>query len=145
MNLSITVPGEPIAQPRQRHRVIPGQAFAHNYTPSKSPVNEYKAAIRLAYAAACSLPPLAGPVSVHIDCWFSRPQSHYRTGKRAGELKEGMPLCHTAKPDAENVAKAILDALSGLAYKDDKQVAYLNVSKCYGERPCTHISIRKAD
>lgn len=36
------------------------------------------------------------------------------------------------KPDADNVAKSILDALNGLAYKDDSQVANLLVFKQYG-------------
>ncbi len=40
---------------------------------------------------------------------------------------------YTKKPDADNIAKAILDALNGLAYKDDSQVSALLVLKDYGE------------
>ena len=36
------------------------------------------------------------------------------------------------KPDADNIAKIILDALNGLAYKDDSQVSLLLVQKDYG-------------
>ena len=39
---------------------------------------------------------------------------------------------HTKKPDADNIAKSILDALNGLAYKDDSQVSALTVIKNYG-------------
>ena len=40
---------------------------------------------------------------------------------------------YTKKPDADNVAKIILDSLNGLAYKDDNQVAELLVLKQYGD------------
>ena len=36
------------------------------------------------------------------------------------------------KPDVDNIAKAILDSLNGLPYKDDNQVAELVVRKEYG-------------
>ena len=36
------------------------------------------------------------------------------------------------KPDADNIAKAILDSLNGLAYKDDNQIVDLSVKKEYG-------------
>lgn len=39
----------------------------------------------------------------------------------------------TKRPDCDNIAKAILDALNGLAYKDDKQITYLSIKKLYGE------------
>lgn len=39
---------------------------------------------------------------------------------------------YTKKPDADNIAKAILDALNGLTYKDDSQVTALLVLKDYG-------------
>lgn len=42
-------------------------------------------------------------------------------------------VCYTKKPDADNVAKTILDSLNGLAYKDDSQVTVLLVIKEYGE------------
>lgn len=40
---------------------------------------------------------------------------------------------YTKKPDGDNIAKAILDSLNGLAYKDDSQVTELTVYKDYGE------------
>lgn len=35
----------------------------------------------------------------------------------------------TFKPDIDNIAKAVLDALNGVAYEDDKQVVTLNVNE----------------
>lgn len=38
---------------------------------------------------------------------------------------------YTKKPDCDNIAKAILDGLNGLAYKDDSQVVELIIGKYY--------------
>lgn len=40
---------------------------------------------------------------------------------------DGTP--HIKRPDADNVAKAILDALNGHAYNDDRAIAALSVRK----------------
>lgn len=42
-----------------------------------------------------------------------------------------MEIMPTKKPDCDNVAKMICDALNGLAYKDDAQIVNLNVLKAY--------------
>ncbi len=39
---------------------------------------------------------------------------------------------HTQKPDSDNFAKSILDAMSGRYFKDDSQVARLMVVKRWG-------------
>ena len=51
--------------------------------------------------------------------------------KKKEELISSVDYTH--KPDADNVAKIILDSLNGLAYKDDSQVTALLVFKDYGE------------
>ena len=37
------------------------------------------------------------------------------------------------KPDCDNIAKIVLDALNKIAYKDDSQVIELSVKKLYSE------------
>ena len=54
--------------------------------------------------------------------WFPRPKSHYRTGKRSSELREGVPHAHTSKPDIDKLERCVLDALTGIVWKDDSQV-----------------------
>lgn len=52
---------------------------------------------------------------------------------------------HTKKPDADNVLKAVLDALNGLAWVDDAQVFSATVRKfvCSGDcMPRCEIVIR---
>ncbi len=52
--LSIRIPGVPVAQPRQRHRVVKigNHVRAQNYTPTQDPVNAFKAACKFAIAEA---------------------------------------------------------------------------------------------
>jgi len=54
-----------------------------------------------------------------------------KTSKK--RLKEIINTPYIKKPDSDNIAKAILDSLNGLAYKDDNQITELTVIKKYGE------------
>lgn len=122
--IKFAVPAIPVAQPRQRHRVVAtgGKAFAMNYTPTKHPVQEFKACCRMAAQQAYSGAPLDGPVRMTLVLVFPRPASVL---KRLGTGR----LVHTKKPDWENVAKAVADALSGILYRDDKQIWAASVEK----------------
>jgi Holliday junction resolvase RusA-like endonuclease len=137
----LVIPGDPISQPRQRHRaaLVQGKMLSMNYTPAKHPVNDYKAAIRL---AARELRPIAGPVALTVSCFFSRPKSHYGSGKNAERLKGTAPHWHVVKPDTDNVVKAIKDALKGLAWRDDSQVCREEIEKHYDDAPRTVVIIR---
>jgi Holliday junction resolvase RusA-like endonuclease len=137
------VPGLPVAQPRQRQRVVmaKGRAFATNYTPRKDPVNEFKAAVRLAgqqageaavrqvvgneHLTLFPFEPIDGPVAVTLLFLFPRPT-------RLRWKKRPMPRePHTSKPDIENLAKAVLDALKSILFLDDAQVCRLVIEKHY--------------
>ena len=61
--------------------------------------------------------------------------------KKREELLKGYPM---KKPDLDNVAKIILDALNGIAWKDDTQVVGLRVNRMWAteisERVMVYIS-----
>jgi len=46
-----------------------------------------------------------------------------------------------SKPDLDNVAKAILDALNGVVYKDDSQICELFVKKMYCTKPRVEVFV----
>ena len=50
-------------------------------------------------------------------------------------------LLPAKKPDADNVAKIIADALNGLAYDDDAQITDLTVMKRYGQEPEVRVKV----
>lgn len=68
------------------------------------------------------------PFKAKITAVFEPPKS--LSNKKKEELID--KIDYTKKPDADNIAKAILDSLNGLAYKDDSQVSELLVQKDYG-------------
>lgn len=135
MRIEFTVPGQPIAQPRARATRMGGHA--RMYTPDNG-VKSFKEACRIMFATTYQGPPLDGPVHVAIRAVFSRPKR--LVWKKRAMLQEW----HTGRPDADNVAKAASDALTGLAWRDDAQVCSLHVTKVYAsgdEQPYTRITI----
>lgn len=121
---SFVVCGLPVAQPRQRHAVRGGGQVV-NYTPGSSPVASYKAACRLEAGRHCAQP-LVGPVALWLTFIFPRPKS--RTSKRGPNPR----LWKQAKPDIDNLIKSTCDALNGVAWRDDAQVAWCCVQKLDG-------------
>jgi len=69
------------------------------------------------------------PVSLSIVARYQRPASHL---KRDGTARTGAPI-RPSYGDADKLARAICDALSGVAYRDDRQVALLRVERRWCE------------
>jgi Holliday junction resolvase RusA-like endonuclease len=67
--------------------------------------------------------PIVGPVFVSIRCTFLRPASELRVKKTPGAR------FRTKTPDVDKVARLVLDALSGVVYRDDAEVAVLEIAK----------------
>ena len=78
------------------------------------------------------------PLEVHIDASFQIPKSVSK--KRHEEMRRGS-IRPMKKPDADNIAKSICDALNGEAYADDKQVIRLVVDKWYSDVPRAEVKI----
>lgn len=74
---------------------------------------------------------LLGPIRLEVTFYFSRPRSHFRTGKFARALKDSAPRFHTVKPDATKLLRCLEDALKGITWNDDSQVAEQFATKLY--------------
>lgn len=123
-----TIPGEPVAQGRPRAFKLPsGQLRA--FDPAKS--RTWKADARVFFLGAMKgKPPLQGAVSCLVVAVFTCPKSDFR--KR--DPQQERP--HTKRPDAENVAKAVLDAATGIVWLDDSQVCDLTIEKRIAAQGC---------
>jgi Holliday junction resolvase RusA-like endonuclease len=53
----------------------------------------------------------------------------------------GGEVLPTAKPDADNVVKAIFDGLNGVLWRDDVQVVDLRVRKRYSAAPAVRVEV----
>jgi Holliday junction resolvase RusA-like endonuclease len=84
------------------------------------------------------------PIRVLIVALFEIPKS---TSKKRAELMRAGEIRPTkggrGNPDLDNIAKAICDALNGIAYHDDAQVVDLKVVKYYSDTPCVTVTIEE--
>lgn len=135
--IEFTVPGEPVAQGRPRFSTR--GSFVKAYDPEKS--KDYKAYVKLVSMAAMnerSLKSFDGAIAVSIRAYVSVPKSKSKKF-RENALKG---LEHpTKKPDCDNIAKILLDAMTGIVYEDDKQIIKLVVEKFYDEVPRVEVTV----
>jgi len=117
------------------------------FTPTKT--RNWEATFALMARAHRPAELLTGPLRVSITAYFPRPLKMSKRSKRSGELLGGYdegPVPMSSRPDADNVAKSVLDALSDW-YRDDAQVYYLVVRKFFhalGARPRVRVTIEGA-
>lgn len=84
-----------------------------------------------ALRAMTGRPVFTGPVAVELECVFARPKSHFRSGKLSHLLRPAAPYWCQTKPDADKLARAIGDALSGIVVRDDSQIVRWEIQKRY--------------
>lgn len=88
---------------------------------------------------------LDGPLMLGLEFYFPRPKGHYGTGRNAGIVKTSAPAIPTVKPDLLKLARAVEDALTGIVYRDDAQIAREILDKFYGEPARVEIRVRRLD
>lgn len=132
--LSFTVIGEPAAQPRPR-AAFRGR-HAGIYMPRTA--DAWKTLVKLECAKVWDRHKFDGPLFVGMIFWMQRPKSHFRAN---GQLKPAAEQAyHTGRPDTDNLAKAVMDALTDLGvWSDDSQVYMLSVAKHYSSAAQDHI------
>lgn len=112
--------GTPAAQPRPRMV----RATGRTYNPPTA--DAWKAAVKATWRAAYEQA-LDRHLHLRLVFYMPRPKAHL-TSK--GQLTKSAPQFHAQKPDIDNLAKAVMDALTDCgAYKDDCQIVELRVSK----------------
>lgn len=86
-----------------------------------------------ARAAMEGASPFIEPVDVRLMFWLPRPQNHFGTGRNAERLKPSAPIAPAVRPDLDKLTRAVLDALTGIVFRDDKQVVGMTLSKLYAQ------------
>ncbi len=129
------VPGK--VKGKGRPRVNTTTAIA--YTPTKT--KEYEELIKQYFILKYrKINPLENRIKVTIQAYFSIPKNTNKTQKE--EMLKGN-ISPTKKPDIDNIAKIVLDALNKLAFKDDNQITKLNLEKIYSEEEKVFIKIEE--
>lgn len=78
------------------------------------------------------------PLKVEINVYIPIPKSFSK--KKKALALEGI-LRPTVKPDCDNIAKNINDALNRIVYNDDKQIVSLTVNKFYSNYEYVKVNI----
>lgn len=137
MPVKFEVLGVPVGKGRPRFSTQGG--FVRAITPEKTA--NYETLVKLAYRQECGeIEPYERdiPLAAYITAYFPIPKSASK--KKREEMLCGRVM-HTHKPDCDNIVKAILDALNGIAYYDDSQIAQIHVGKYYSDQPRVEITI----
>lgn len=121
--LHFIIRGKPTGKGRPR--------FARNghcWTPDKTVA--YEREIKLAYWEAYGRRHFSADkaLAVEIVLYYVRPKSMTKAKRLMAQRGILRPV---VKPDVDNVAKAILDALNGVAFADDRQIVQLSCEKWY--------------
>lgn len=117
--------------------------FAGKVAYKSSEDRAYEQGIRMAYVAAYpGRAPLQGACSVTITALYPIPKSASK--KMREQMIAGLAL-PIVRPDIDNVYKAVLDALNGTAFADDKQVVEGLMRKFYGTTPGLLVEIEEVE
>jgi len=126
--LTFSMSGEVRGKGRPRASVRGG--FARMYTDEKT--RKYEGAIRaIGLQKMAGRAPLEGPLSVSLRFRLAPPKSMSKTQRAkvlAGEE------AYFGRVDCDNAAKAVLDGLNGVCWRDDVQIVRLFVTKAAAER-----------
>lgn len=133
MTLEFTVPGAPVGKGRPRMTKA-----GHTYTPQNTV--QYENFVRYHYYLQCGRAKFDPdiPLDVRMVAYFPIPKS---LSKKKQLLMRKNRLRPTKKPDCDNIAKSILDALNNIAYHDDSQVVDHQLRKFYSDDPRVTVKI----
>lgn len=136
--ITFLVEGKPQGKARARTFYDKRVGKMRSVTPERT--KDYESLIRWSYKAAGGQYFGEKLISVDIQAFYPIPKSFSKKKRQAAEFEGMRP---TTKPDCDNVIKAVLDALNGVAYYDDKQVISVSCNKYYGETGYLKITVKE--
>ena len=130
-----SVPGGPMGKGRPRARVVNGRPVMYSHKPTDT----WEARAAVVLSDAWEGGPLEGGCVVRVLALFPRP------GRLRWKTKPMDRSPHMTKPDVDNIAKIVLDAMQRAGVlRDDRSVWELAIRKCYAagdEPPRTEVRI----
>lgn len=130
MVIRARVNAKAVGQPRGRAVVRGNRAFVVSAFKGH-PVLEFKAAVRNAvfdeFARSGAAP--FNWATLTVDCVVARPRSHLKANGSVRASAQPFPT----KPDVDNVLKAVMDALNGVAYPDDARLTAVSATCRYSD------------
>ena len=148
IDYKIVIPGEPIK--KERHRTVykdrNGKAlpFPRTYNPQEDEQAKYRWAVIQYLTKTGTGLFLIKDCPIAMGLTYVMPIRKNWAQYKIRDLKRGMTFYHYKKPDLDNLIKFTKDALEGLCYDNDSQVAIMDPPpiKSYGLEPKTIVQIR---
>ena len=138
-NFGFVIDGIPMGKERPRFANVNG--FTKTYTSAKTKNAEGMIEWLAVNAMKQNKNTLiTEPLIVFIEFRMPIPKSFSKSKVLSCQSGETVP---TVKPDADNLAKTVLDAMNKTVYRDDSQIVDLIVRKRYADKPCTIVSIKE--
>ncbi len=134
--MEFEVIGAPVGKRRPKFSMIHG--YAQAIKPKEDVIYENLVKLSFQQAKPNDYNLFDKAVKMTILAYFAIPKSFSK--KKQNEALEGK-LRPLTKPDADNIAKIICDALNDIAYKDDTQIVELTIIKQYASEPKVKITL----
>ena len=136
MRVAFVIPYEPMG--KERPRAYSCHGHTQVYTPYKT--REYEEMIKTIYSLQVGHKwfPDDAEILLEVIACFAVPKSASKTKR---ELMLNGDILPRKKPDYDNIAKIITDALNGVAYKDDSQIVWADIRKKYAKNPCVYVTL----
>jgi Holliday junction resolvase RusA-like endonuclease len=133
-------------RPRPQYRSYATTTKAKGRVKLYSPSAENQKSFRDAFKDALNYAPKqlfrcnGNPCSITVKFYFPRPKTHFLLGPASQEwlLKPTAPKFVTNAPDIDNCVKLVLDALQGIAYKNDSCIVNIATTKLYDHTQTTY-------
>lgn len=135
--ISLTILGEPKSQ--KRHRTVRMGGFNREYDPSATDKKDFLSIVQ----NNAPEKPFDCPLRLIVNLYFTRPKSHYKSGKNSHIIKDNAPIWHTGRPDWDNCGKFVSDALNKIYWRDDSILCEVGIRKRYSENPRIEIKLYK--
>lgn len=135
MKYEFEVIGEVVGKERPRVNMYTGSV----YTPNKTKDYEFliQQYFKMKYPNHQTL---EGRLSIQIVAYLKIPKS--TSNKKTQEMLENK-ISPTKKPDIDNIAKVVLDAMNKFVFKDDNQVSKVSVEKRFGNEEKVWIMVEE--
>lgn len=127
--------GMPVPQARPKTRLFrndrsPLGVTASHYDPANC--KDWKRTVLAQCIDQRPAAPATGPLRIHLEFYLRRPISLAKNIHH-----------HTKRPDLDNLAKAVKDALKGVIYQDDSQIVEIIACKRYSPAPGVLIRLER--
>lgn len=91
---------------------------------------------KIAHELMDGQPLFTGPLMLYVKFEIARPDSHYQAGRMTSRARQP-----SGKPSIYSLASPLLDALTGIVWKDQGQIVDQRFLKWYGSKHITEVKV----